>query len=178
MMLICDSRLQPLLPIYGDKPNQVSSQEWIDGQMRKSVHVLIIQIILILRISSSLTYILIPKLRSNFHYCANKIFQFVSLFIFSISALCLQSCSLAQSLVVVTLYMTVVVELLADYVYIICKQQRVGYLDSRLFYKHYLIRIPATYLCYIMLAFVHTPVNTDSLDSIDSSGRKQQIIAI
>lgn len=49
---------------------------------------------------------------------------------------------------------TLLVEYLADVVFVYCREQRFGYFDSRLNYYFYVIRLTATYLC-VMLFLVY-----------------------
>lgn len=126
MLLITTLALKPALPLIPikDTPN-------IEFELQVSKNVLNIMILLAIRCAVSLNYVLNSKLRSSYHYFLNKLIQIISLFLFRIHF---------SSDLSLFLCLTLVIELIADLIYIICKEQRRGFFDSRLNYVYYLIR--------------------------------------
>lgn len=47
-------------------------------------------------------------------------------------------------------FATILIEHMGDVVYIMCKEQRFGYFDSRLYYLYYVIRIIAKSICMLI----------------------------
>lgn len=119
------------------------------------MHILIITIFLITRLISTLFYIIFHQYRTTYHYAINKFIQTFSLFLFRITPainteeLSGFAYSLATGLPVIY-FATTLVQYFGDVVYIMCKEQRYGYFDSRLYYVYYVVRIIVKSICILI----------------------------
>ncbi len=106
-------------------------------------------LIILVRALSSLVHILLSK--NNCHYMANKIVQLGCLILFKVPLF---------SFLFPFFGLVCLIEYVSDLVYILCKEQRRGYADSRLDYNCYITRMFGSSICVVLFNIIMQQYST------------------